>query len=207
MISFNDDLVKYLQTSGALKTDRIIKSFKAVDRSDFVPNSLQSAAFADQALPIGWGQTISQPATVAFMLELLQPNLGDKVLEIGFGSGYVAALLSQIVGKTGLVVAVERIAELGQQAYKNLTKYNFPQLRLVIANASKGIKQPTAYDKIIISAAASKMPAEVISQLTEGGKMVFPYGQDLQEIILLEKVDNKIIKQSYPGFVFVPLVD
>lgn len=207
MISFNDDLVKYLQTSGALKTDRIIKSFKAVDRSDFVPNSLQSAAFADQALPIGWGQTISQPATVAFMLELLQPNLGDKVLEIGFGSGYVAALLSQIVGKTGLVVAVERIAELGQQAYKNLTKYNFPQLRLVIANASKGIKQPAAYDKIIISAAASKMPAEVISQLTEGGKMVFPYGQDLQEIILLEKVDNKIIKQSYPGFVFVPLVD
>ncbi|HBZ36267.1 MAG: Protein-L-isoaspartate(D-aspartate) O-methyltransferase [Parcubacteria group bacterium GW2011_GWA1_43_27] len=207
MISFNDDLVKYLQTSGALKTDRIIKSFKAVDRSDFVPNSLQSVAFADQALPIGWGQTISQPATVAFMLELLQPNLGDKVLEIGFGSGYVAALLSQIVGKTGLVVAVERIAELGQQAYKNLTKYNFPQLRLVIANASKGIKQPTAYDKIIISAAASKMPAEVISQLTEGGKMVFPYGQDLQEIILLEKVDNKIIKQSYPGFVFVPLVD
>ncbi|HBH16831.1 MAG TPA: protein-L-isoaspartate O-methyltransferase, partial [Candidatus Veblenbacteria bacterium] len=199
--------VKYLQTSGALKTDRIIKSFKAVDRSDFVPNSLQSVAFADQALPIGWGQTISQPATVAFMLELLQPNLGDKVLEIGFGSGYVAALLSQIVGKTGLVVAVERIAELGQQAYKNLTKYNFPQLRLVIANASKGIKQPTAYDKIIISAAASKMPAEVISQLTEGGKMVFPYGQDLQEIILLEKVDNKIIKQSYPGFVFVPLVD
>lgn len=207
MISFNDDLVKYLQTSGALKTDRIIKSFKAVDRSDFVPNSLQSVAFADQALPIGWGQTISQPATVAFMLELLQPNLGDKVLEIGFGSGYVAALLSQIVGKTGLVVAVERIAELGQQAYKNLTKYNFPQLRLVIANASKGIKQPAAYDKIIISAAASKMPAEVISQLTEGGKMVFPYGQDLQEIILLEKVDNKIIKQSYPGFVFVPLVD
>ncbi|OHA55006.1 MAG: protein-L-isoaspartate O-methyltransferase [Candidatus Veblenbacteria bacterium RIFOXYB1_FULL_43_13] len=207
MISFNDDLVKYLQTSGALKTDRIIKSFKAVDRSDFVPNSLQSVAFADQALPIGWGQTISQPATVAFMLELLQPNLGDKVLEIGFGSGYVAALLSQIVGKTGLVVAVERIAELGQQAYKNLTKYNFPQLRLIIANASKGIKQPTAYDKIIISAAASKMPAEVISQLTEGGKMVFPYGQDLQEIILLEKVDNKIIKQSYPGFVFVPLVD
>ncbi|KKT16473.1 MAG: Protein-L-isoaspartate O-methyltransferase [Parcubacteria group bacterium GW2011_GWB1_43_66] len=207
MISFNDDLVKYLQTSGALKTDRIIKSFKAVDRSDFVPNSLQSAAFADQALPIGWGQTISQPATVAFMLELLQPNLGDKVLEIGFGSGYVAALLSQIVGKTGLVVAVERIAELGQQAYKNLTQYNFPQLRLVIANASKGIKQPAAYDKIIISAAASKMPAEVISQLTEGGKMVFPYGQDLQEIILLEKVDNKIIKQSYPGFVFVPLVD
>ena len=207
MISFNDDLVKYLQTSGALKTDRIIKSFKAVDRSDFVPNSLQSAAFADQALPIGWGQTISQPATVAFMLELLQPNLGDKVLEIGFGSGYVAALLSQIVGKTGLVVAVERIAELGQQAYKNLTQYNFPQLRLIIANASKGIKQPAAYDKIIISAAASKMPAEVISQLTEGGKMVFPYGQDLQEIILLEKVDNKIIKQSYPGFVFVPLVD
>ena len=141
------------------------------------------------------------------MLELLQPNLGDKVLEIGFGSGYVAALLSQIVGKTGLVVAVERIAELGQQAYKNLTQYNFPQLRLIIANASKGIKQPAAYDKIIISAAASKMPAEVISQLTEGGKMVFPYGQDLQEIILLEKVDNKIIKQSYPGFVFVPLVD
>ncbi|HAO81287.1 TPA: protein-L-isoaspartate O-methyltransferase [Candidatus Veblenbacteria bacterium] len=207
MISSNDGLVKYLQTSGALKTDRIIKSFKAVDRSDFVPNSLQSVAFADQALPIGWGQTISQPATVAFMLELLQPNLGDKVLEIGFGSGYVAALLSQIVGKTGLVVAVERIAELGQQAYKNLTQYNFPQLRLIIANASKGIKQPTAYDKIIISAAASKMPAEVISQLTEGGKMVFPYGQDLQEIILLEKVDNKIIKQSYPGFVFVPLVD
>lgn len=203
----NDELVKYLLTTGALSTPRITKAFLMVDRAEFVTASLQAQAYDDNPLPIGLGQTISQPSTVAFMLELLQPRLNDKILEVGAGSGYVAALLSKIVGKSGLVVAMERHRELTRQIKDNIARYNFKQLKILTADGSKGNQQYAPYDKIIISAAAAEMPKEIMEQLAPKGRMVVPVGRELQSMTLIERQGDKLVQRSFPGFIFVPLVN
>src|SRR3989338_6252796 len=120
-----EKLISDLVNRGYLKTPDIINAFREVDRGDFVPGDIKSAAYLNQALPIGRNQTISQPLVVAFMLELLEPAAGEKILDIGLGSGWQAAILAQIVGRNGRIVALERIPELFEFAKKNLAKHKF----------------------------------------------------------------------------------
>ena len=118
-------LIEHLKSSGVLKNSNIIEAFEKIDRADFVLEEHKLESYEDHPIPIGRGQTISQPTTVAFMLELLSVQKGDKVLDIGSGSGWTTALLSELVGSTGEVFGVERVSELVEFGSKNLAKYDF----------------------------------------------------------------------------------
>jgi protein-L-isoaspartate(D-aspartate) O-methyltransferase len=202
-----DSLIRDLIYQGYLKTDRIIEAFSKIRRIDFVPKELESAAQANMPLPIGQGQTISQPLTVAFMLEKLQPQIGDKVLDVGSGSGWTTALLAHIVGKKGKVIGIERIKSICDFGMNNISKYNFlsgGRAKVICADGSKGYINETPYNRILVSAAADEMPKELKKQLVVGGRLVIPVKGS---IWLIEKKSEKVFhEEEYPGFVFVPLI-
>jgi len=203
-MSLVDDLIK----KGYLKTPRIIEAFKEIKRVDFVLEELKNEAEIDAPLPIGWGQTISQPLTVAFMLELLQPEPGDKILDIGSGSGWQTALLAHIVGEKGKVYAVERIPALIEFSKRNIKKYGFGEkgiVEFICKDGSKGLKEAAPFDKIIAGAAGEKIPQAWKEQLKVGGRLVAPV---LSSIFLLIKRSEKEFEQKeFPGFAFVPLIE
>ena len=202
-----NDLIKNLIYEGYLKTDRIIAAFSKIKRADFVPEDLESASDANIPLPIGQGQTISQPLTVAFMLEKLEPRLGNKVLDIGTGSGWTAALIAHIVGKHGKVIGMERIKELCYFGLNNVSKYNFIEggrVKIICADGSHGYLNEAPYDRILVSAAAKKLPLELKKQLKIGGRMVIPVENSIWVIEKLSK--NEFKEGEYPGFAFVSLI-
>jgi protein-L-isoaspartate(D-aspartate) O-methyltransferase len=200
----NKKLVNYLMISGVLHTPKIIEAFLKVDREHFVPDELKDKAYIDAPLPIGNAQTISQPSTVAFMLELLGPKEGDRILDIGSGSAWTTSLLCYIVGKNGKVIGLERVDQLIEQGQKNLDKFNFYG-NCKIKKAKEEIGLPgKKFDRILVSASAQKLPQALLHQLDKGGVMVIPVKNS---IFKFEKLFDGTIKQSeYPGFVFVPLV-
>jgi len=202
----NAELAQHLIASGVLKSRNLKTAFQVIDRSHFVPSALVSQAYEDHPLPIGLGQTISQPTTVAFMLELLRPEPGNRVLEVGAGSGYVVALLAQAVGKRGQVVALERLPELVALAKSNLAPYKFSNLELIHADGSLGWPDIESFDRIIVSAAALALPTELTAQLSLGGRLVAPVGDYPQDVVLVEKAADGLHMCHYPGFVFVPLI-
>ena len=200
----NKELVNYLIDSGVLANKNLIRAFLDIDRKDFVPEEEKDFAYEDHALPIGFGQTISQPTTVAFALELLDPRKGDKVLDVGSGSGWTTALLASAVGKEGVVYGVELIPELVEFGKSNLTKYNFKNAQICKAKEGElGLKEYAPYDRILVSAEADKIPEELLAQLKDGGIMVIPVNRSL---VRLFKQGGKIITEEFPGFVFVPLI-
>lgn len=201
-------LVNNLIEKGYLKTDSIIEAFECVSRIEFVPEDLELEAEADVALPIGHGQTISQPLVVAFMLELMDPKKGQKILDVGSGSGWTTALLANIVGKEGKIIAVEKIGELKEFGQKNADKYGFVKNGIASfynADGSKGFSEEAPFDRILVSASADgEIPEALKSQLKVGGKMVMPIRNS---IVYLEKEgENKFYKEEFPGFTFVPLI-
>ena len=202
-----DSLISDLIYQGYLKTDRIIDAFSKIRRVDFVPEDLESASQANIPLPIGQGQTISQPLTVAFMLEKLGALPGDKVLDVGSGSGWTTALLAHIVGKYGKVIGMERIKELCNFGINNISKYHLiegGQVKIICADGTKGYINEAPYDRILVSASAKEIPKELKKQLKVGGRMVIPVESS---IWALEKISDKDFREvEYPGFVFVPLV-
>ena len=200
----NKKLVEYMMISGVLKTPEIIEAFLKADRAYFIPNKLKNEAYIDAPLPIGKDQTISQPSTVAFMLELLEPKKGDKILDIGSGSGWTTALFCQIVGKKGQVIGVERIDELVKIGQNNLSKFKFRK-NCFIQKTGSCIGIPgEKFDKILVSASTEHFPDELLNQLQVGGTLVIPVKNS---IFKLEKVTDSLIQKSeYPGFVFVPLI-
>jgi len=203
-----ENLIKELKNQQILKTPRIIEAFYAVRRRDFLPPGLVSEEEVNAPLPIGHGQTISQPLTVALMLELLQPEPGDKVLDVGSGSGWQTGLLAYLVGEQGKVVAVERIAELKDWAAQNLAKYNFPQVQFMVGDGSRGIKEQALFDKIIVAAAAKAVPEALKDQLKVGGRLVIPVGEFEQTMhLLVKEKENKFMEEKIPGFRFVPLIE
>ena len=186
---------------------RILEAFAEIERADFVPAELEKMAYDDIPLPIGKGQTISQPYTIAVMLSLLELKKGQKVLEIGSGSGYVLALISQIIGEKGRVFGMEVIPELVKKSRKALTGYR--NVRVYNKNGVQGLKEKAPFDRIIISAAVNEIPQELLHQLKpKGGILVAPKGSRFeQELVVIERKDNVFeIKKRVPGFLFVPFV-
>ncbi len=203
-----ENLIDSLIRDGYLKTPEIIEAFKAIDRIDFVPEEYQAEAYINAPLPINFGQTISQPLTVAFMLELLEPKAGEKILDVGAGSGWTAGLLAQLVGEEGKVIAIERIPELKEMAEKNVSKYNFIEkgiVQVILADGSKGYKKEAPYDRIIAGAAAKgDIPVYWKRQLKIGGRIVAPVENS---VFVIDKIGkNKYIQKEYFGFSFVPLI-
>lgn len=196
----NSKLVDSLVENGVLKTPRLIEAFLSVDRIDFVPHELHAMAYADMPLPIGSGQTISQPYTVAFMLELLQAKLTDRVLDVGSGSGWTTGLLA-CMSKS--VDAVERVEGLVSFSQDNLQKYAFENVSVHRAKKSLGL-MGEHFDKILVSCAANELPQPLIEQLNVGGVMVIPIMNSIVKVIKSSETDLQI--QEYPGFVFVPLI-
>ncbi|MFC1623476.1 protein-L-isoaspartate O-methyltransferase, partial [Patescibacteria group bacterium] len=188
---------------GYLKNDKVIESFCDIRRMEFVPSSLQFQADANAPLPVGYGQTIAQPVTVAVMLEFLDAKEGQNILVIGSGSGWTTGLLANIVGEKGRVIGVERISGLCEVARNNLDKFDFLKKGIVeIYNqdGSKGYRKLAPYDRIIVLASMDEVPHELEEQLKLGGRMVVPVKN---RISLFTKNDkNKFTKEEYPGFSF-----
>ena len=201
-----DELIERLIEEGYLKTSSVIAAFKRIKREDFTLDEMRSEAGVNAPLPIGFGQTISQPLTVAFILELLQAKKGMKVMDIVCGSGWTSCLLADIVGSQGEVFAIERIPELHEFGKNNSKKYQFTNLHFLCADGSRGLKNKAPFDRILVSAAAWKIPTQLKEQLAQNGRMVIPTAK--QDLRLIEKTNNGVLHESvFPGFVFVPLIE
>jgi protein-L-isoaspartate(D-aspartate) O-methyltransferase len=188
-----------------IKNRRVLDAFLKVPRHLFVPKAYEELAYQDSPLPIGSGQTISQPYIVALMLELLDPQPLDRVLEIGTGSGYETALLAELVGE---VYSVERIPELLAEARERLSLLGYTNVTLFEGDGSKGLPEFAPYDKIIVSACAKKIYGTWMEELKDNGIIVLPlesaWGQSL---VRGRKRKDKLSLENHGGCVFVPLIE
>ncbi|PSO43083.1 L-isoaspartyl protein carboxyl methyltransferase [Candidatus Saccharibacteria bacterium QS_5_54_17] len=198
-----EHLVESMQANGALRTPELISAFRDVDRTDFLPQDQIPLAGRDRPLPIGQGQTNSQPSTVAFTLEMLQPQAGDRILDVGSGSGWTTALLAHVVGEAGYVYGVERVDGLVEFGRRNLDAYNFANAEITSAGDSFGLLRKAPFDKILVSASAETIPGELVDQIAPGGRMVISVGNSL--MCVEKSATGEIDTREYPGFVFVPL--
>jgi protein-L-isoaspartate(D-aspartate) O-methyltransferase len=196
-MSDKDKLLKSLKEQGC--NEKIVDTFRKVEREKFLNEEVQNHAYRDTALSIGYGQTISQPSTVAFMLDLLSLYNKHRVLEVGCGSGYVLNLLAEIDYNLE-IYGTELLKELVDVASERLKKYE--HVEIYHTPNSLGLEDEAPFDRIIVSAAADKIPKELFKQLKEGGVMVIPINDSLYKII---KKDGKKQITQYPGFSFVPL--
>lgn len=197
-----EELVKQLVDSNVLRTQSIIEAMRIVDRRDFVRPLYRKVAYEDHPLPIGEGQTISQPTTVAFMLELLKPAPSHRVLDVGAGSGWTTALLAEIVTPRGAVYGVERIPTLVRFAKRNLKKYNYPNATVRQAFKHLGYQSEAPFDRILVSASAASLPMELFDQLAIGGVMVIPIGSQIWKVV---RQTRGMHIDKYDGYIFVPL--
>lgn len=172
----------------AMDRQKLETYFRSLDRSFFVENDMKNLASVDEPLPIGFGQTISQPSLVLEMTRLLEPETDSKALEIGTGSGFQTAILAQMSAE---VYTVERIDELMQKAKKRLEALNFSNIHYKTGDGSIGWQEYAPYDRIIVTAAAGHLPDELVGQLAAGGRMVIPVGPPyVQELKLITKTDT-----------------
>lgn len=206
--SFNTHrkLVKHLQECGVLNTPQIIQALLKTDRADFVPSERRDRAYGDYPLPIGEGQTISQPSTVALMLEMLSPKKGQKILDVGCGSGWTTALLSRMVGEEGVVYGLEIKPSLVEFGRSNLKEANIENAEILQAKKHVlGLPKQAPFDRILVSAAAEqKIPEELIEQMAKGAIMVIPVGGSIFKVVKTE--DGEVEQEERMGFRFVPLI-
>ena len=186
-----------------IRDESTLQAMLKVPRHRFVPKEQQHYAYEDRPLPIGYGQTISQPYMVAFMTEVIKPQKDFKVLEIGTGSGYQAAVLAEIVDK---VYTVEIVPELANQAEKRFEDLGYSNVKTIDADGYFGWEEFAPFDAIVVTAAAEFIPPPLISQLKEGGKMVIPVGSPflVQTLMLVEKKKGKTTTKSLFPVRFVP---
>lgn len=188
-----------------IKDPKIINAFLKVERHRFVPKRYLANAYEDRPLPIGEGQTISQPYIVAFMTDVLNLSRSDKVLEIGTGSGYQAAILGELSDN---VFTIEINEPLGKRADKLLKELGYTNVKVKIGDGYKGWKEHAPYDAIIVTCAPSHVPAPLKEQLKEGGRMIIPVGGRFnQSLVLLRKIDNALEEENVLPVLFVPMVD
>ncbi len=216
-------LINYWTREGILTDERIIAAFRKVKRENFVHSDLEGWAYLDQPLEIGSGQTISQPTTVAIMTQALEPAPGNKVLEVGAGSGYQAAILAEVVGKSGRIITVERIKSLFLFAKRNLRnpsrtssagpsgarlRLGYKNVKITFGDAIEEIRKlKIKFDRIIVTAAAEKFPNELFDKLNEGGIMIAPIGTWDQHVFRFTKIKGKKYSEDLGPFIFVPLVE
>ena len=184
----------------------VLEAFRRVPREKFIDPPYQKLAYIDSPLMIGEGQTISQPFTVAMMTQLLKLSSTDKVLEVGTGSGYQAAILAEIV-REGQVFTIERLASLAEKAHKILKKLKYLNVEVIVGDGTKGWPEERPFDAVIVTAAAPKVPQPLVDQLKIGGLLVMPVGDDWhQEMVRLTKTKEGIERENFGGYRFVPLV-
>jgi protein-L-isoaspartate(D-aspartate) O-methyltransferase len=184
---------------------RVLDAMRHVPRHEFVPQSLQTHAYEDHPLPIGEGQTISQPYIVAAMLEHLSLQPADRVLEVGTGSGYVTALLSQLCAD---VYSVERHAPLADSAESTLHRLEYHNVKIRVGDGRQGWPEYAPFDAILVSAATPEVPSVLLAQLRDGGRMVLPVGPlSSQELQLIRKIRGQVEVKILEGCRFVPLVE
>jgi protein-L-isoaspartate(D-aspartate) O-methyltransferase len=196
------NLVEHLWSKG-IKDEALLKAIYSVPREKFVPPALRKFAYEDSALPIECAQTISQPFTVAYMTQALAVKPGDKVLEIGTGSGYQAAILSELAAE---VYTIERIEKLYENAKKTLDELGY-KVNLKLDDGSLGWEENAPYDKIIVTAGAPDIPHHLTEQLKPGGRLVIPVGsQESQRLFVVTSTGEGLDKKIYEYFKFVPLI-
>ncbi len=181
----------------------VLNAMLKVPREQFVPETLKMHAYDDNALPIGEGQTISQPYVVALTCQLLELRPVDKVLDIGTGSGYMAAVLGQLAKN---IITIERIYKLAERATRVLEKLNYNNISVIIGDGSKGYKEASPYDGIASGAAPTEIPKAWLDQLVDGGKIVTPIGKRVQELVRISKSNSNYEEEAFGGVAFVPLV-
>ena len=197
-------LIDSMIASGVLYSPPLIKAFHRCNRMYFVPDELQSETYGDYPLSIGMGQTISQPTTVAIMLELLRPQSGNSVLDIGSGSGWTTALLASAVEPDGFVEGLERVPSLVEYGRSSLKRVRITNASIEFADPSALGRPGHHYDRILVSASADKLPEMLIEQLNPDGILVIPILESIWRFVKSE--DGKITSYELPGFRFVPLI-
>lgn len=202
-----EQLIEEVIAEGVLRTPLIIDAFRSIDRHDFVREEMESEAYYNIPLPIGGGQTISQPLTVAYMLELLQPRKGENILDVGSGSGWQTALLAYLVGEHGHITALEIIPELCEWGRQNVAKYNFITKGIVETHCMSGLggyPKRAPFEKIIAAAAGETVPDAWLEQTKVNGCIVMPVGSSILQLVKKSAVEWE--RYDHPGFAFVPLV-
>lgn len=202
-------MVEELVRWGYLRTPSIIEAFRKVPREEFVPPSLRKYAYEDHPLSIGHGQTISAPSMIALMLESLKLERGQRVLEVGTGSGYNAALLAELVGREGKVVSIERLSSLASFGRENLRKAGYGWVEVVVGDGTCGYPPGAPWDRILITACSPGFPPPLVDQLKVGGRMGAPvghfYGGQVWKVA--EKREGGDLRvENYSPCSFVPLV-
>lgn len=201
---FRESMVKEQLMARGISDKKVLDAMRKVPRHKFVPKHLEEAAYEDNALPIGEGQTISQPYMVAIMTEKLGLKGGEKVLEIGAGSGYQAAILAEIAGQ---VFTIEKVPELADRARVKLEELGYRNIKVIVGDGTLGLPEEAPYEGIIVTAGAPSVPQPLIDQLAEGGRIVIPVGEmHLQALKIATKHGRKLDIEDSIGCVFVPLV-
>jgi protein-L-isoaspartate(D-aspartate) O-methyltransferase len=195
-------MVEYQIESRGVRDQRVLKAMREVPRHLFVPEYLQDQAYNDEPLPIGSGQTISQPYIVAYMTEQIQLQGKERVLEIGTGSGYQAAILAELVDT---VYTIEIVPELSHQAQQVLKKAGYTNILFMIGNGYYGWPEHAPFDAIVVTAAPEEIPEPLIQQLKSGGRMIIPVGDFYQELYLIRKEESGLKKERKLPVRFVPL--
>ena len=199
-------MLQMLVDEGYLKNPAHLEAFRKIKRADFLPADAEIEAGINAPLPIGEGQTISQPLTVAFMLDLLDPQPGQEILDVGSGSGWTTAMLAHLVGPKGKVYGLARLSGLYEFGKRNIAKYTFSNVELVCRDGSLGLPQRAPFDRIQVAAAAREIPKPLLEQLAVGGRMVIPTQKDDLRLVIRKSAKNYETK-IFPGFVFVPLIE
>jgi protein-L-isoaspartate(D-aspartate) O-methyltransferase len=190
--------------SRGVRNERVLAAMEKVPRHLFVPDEMKRMAYDDRPLPIGDGQTISQPYIVALMTELLDPHAGDRILEIGAGSGYQAAILSELSGE---VITIERIPAVAARARRNLSAAGSRPVEVVVGDGTLGYPRKAPYQGILVTAGTPEVPPPLVDQLADGGRLVAPVGpHGIQELVLVVREGERIRRESHGGVVFVPLI-
>jgi protein-L-isoaspartate(D-aspartate) O-methyltransferase len=197
------EMVEHQIERRGIKDPRVLQALRDVKRHLFVPEASRDDAYEDYPLAIGHGQTISQPYIVALMTESIAPGPTDRVLEIGTGSGYQAAVLSRLVKE---VYSIEIVEPLGTAAAARLKNLGYANVEVRIGDGYKGWPEQAPFDAIVVTAAPPEVPQALVDQLAEGGRMVVPVGTSYQELLLIQKKDGKVSERAIAPVRFVPMV-